>query len=56
MPVLCEGTNRMTWPRSDCTSKHGKNYFDSRLMSDMGILRQLWPPSVELSMSISGCI
>lgn len=31
----------MTRAESDCTSEHGKNYFDSRLMSDMGMLRQL---------------
>jgi hypothetical protein len=31
----------MTRAASDCTSEHGKNYFDSRLMSDMGILQQL---------------
>ena len=30
----------MTRAASDCTSEHGKNYFDSRLMSDMGIYRQ----------------
>ena len=41
MPVLCEGTSRMTRAASDCTSERGKNYFDSRLMSDMAILRQL---------------
>jgi hypothetical protein len=40
VPVLCEGTSRMTRAASDCTSEHGKNYFDSRLMSDMGIFRQ----------------
>ena len=37
MPLLCEGTSRMTRAASDCTSEHGKNYFDSRLMSAMGI-------------------
>ena len=41
MPVLCEGTSRITRAASDCTSEHGKNYFDSRLMSDMGIFRQI---------------
>ena len=41
MPVLCEGTSRMTRAASDCTSEHGKNYFDSRLMSDIEIYRQL---------------
>ena len=41
MPVLCcEGTSRMTRAASDCTSEHGKNYFDLRLMSDMGMFRQ----------------
>src|SRR5215472_8611896 len=31
----------MTRAASDCTSEHGKNYLDSRLMSDMAIYRQL---------------
>jgi len=31
VPVLCEGTSRMTRAASDCTSEHGKKYFDSRL-------------------------
>ena len=39
MPVLCEGTSRMTPAASDCTSEHGKNYFDSRLMSVIAIFR-----------------
>lgn len=43
MPVLCEGTSRMTRAASDCTSEHGKNYFDSRLMSDIAIFYQLRP-------------
>ena len=41
MPVLCEGTSRMTRAASDCTSEHERNYFDSRLMCEMAILRQL---------------
>jgi hypothetical protein len=41
VPVLCEGTSRMTRAASDCTSEHGKNYFDSRLMSAMAMFRQL---------------
>jgi hypothetical protein len=41
VPVLCEGTSRMTRAASDCTSEHGKNYFDSRLMSDKAMLQQL---------------
>jgi hypothetical protein len=35
VPVLFEGTSRMTRAASDCTSERGKNYFDSRLMSDI---------------------
>jgi hypothetical protein len=31
----------MTRAASDCTSEHGKNYFDSRLMSDMAMFRQV---------------
>jgi hypothetical protein len=30
----------MTRAAGDCTSEHGKNYFDSRLMSDMEIYQQ----------------
>jgi hypothetical protein len=41
VPVLREGTSRMTRAASDCTSEHGKNYLDSRLMSEMAMLRQL---------------
>ena len=33
----------MTRAASDCTSEHGKNYLDSRLMSDMAIYRQSRP-------------
>jgi hypothetical protein len=35
MPVLCEGTSRMTRRRAIVTSENGENCFDSRLMSDM---------------------
>ena len=31
----------MTRAASDCTSEHEKNYFDSRLMSDIGIFQHL---------------
>ena len=31
----------MTRAASDCTSEHGKDYLDSRLMSVMAIYRQL---------------
>ena len=41
MPVLCEGTSRMTRAASDCTSEHERNYFDSRLMSEIAIFHQL---------------
>jgi hypothetical protein len=37
MPVLCEGTRRMTSAARDCTSEREEKCFDSRLMSDMGI-------------------
>jgi hypothetical protein len=30
----------MTRAARDCTSEHGKDYFDSRLMSDMAIFQQ----------------
>src|SRR6266704_378157 len=33
MPVLCEGTSRMTRPRAIVQVSNGENYFDSRLMS-----------------------
>ena len=42
MPVLREGTSRMTRAASDCTGEHGKNYLDSRLMSEIAILRHLF--------------
>jgi hypothetical protein len=40
VPVLCEGTSRMTRAASDCASEHEKNYFDSRLMSVIATLQQ----------------
>jgi hypothetical protein len=53
VPVLCEGTSRMTRAASDCTSEHGKNYFDSRLMSDKAIFRQLRIPRVGQTVAYS---
>jgi hypothetical protein len=44
VPVLCESTTRMTLAANDRTSEHGKNYFDSRLMSDKEIYRQSSSP------------
>jgi hypothetical protein len=40
VPVLCEGTTRMTRAANNRTSEHGTNYFDSRLMSDKAMLQQ----------------
>jgi hypothetical protein len=53
VPVLCEGTSRMTRAASDCTGEHGKNYFDSRLMSDKAIFRQLRIPRVGKTVAYS---
>jgi hypothetical protein len=41
----------MTRAASDCTSEHGKNYLDSRLMSDIAMLRQLLAAPFRLPVS-----